>query len=485
MEPEEKYKDIESMSIDEKCEYYKIELEKYRIKYLKLNEEYLRLKLDNQKILDNLNNEKKIRMNLEEKVKFIQISNQNKTFVEKSQNISLFDKYQFDEDDVESDENEENIINDTKVNDDLKKINDINNDFVIVGHDNNQNEIKINDDINDIKNEENNINYNINLLINKNDIINNNIIIEEKISKNDEIIYNDNNNDIQDGNINKANNELAIGKENYNNYIINNKIEENKVEKNKIEENDDKNTKKDSNLENDEEKLLSKDLLIYRKDSISLRKDIAVNEKKTAKVYSLLKKWRHYIENLKKGVSYFNKSISLFNEHLATYNNDNDNNVLKEFPFILEQISILQKCFSSINIYCSSLIMTIDSSCSIQINDIITNNLHKLSKLRNNLNNKIINFMQIQNKYLNTKKNKKESKALKGKYYEEYKSLEAMKYKYCCMLNQIIMVIKLKIPEMISLLTYSYIVFFTNIKDELFESNQIVRKNLEIINRRK
>jgi hypothetical protein len=35
MGSEEKYKDIESMSIDEKCEYYKIELEKYRIKYSK------------------------------------------------------------------------------------------------------------------------------------------------------------------------------------------------------------------------------------------------------------------------------------------------------------------------------------------------------------------------------------------------------------------------------------------------------------------
>lgn len=482
MEPKEKYKNIESMTIDEKCEYYKIELEKYRIKYSKLNEEYLRLKEDNQKILDNLNNEKKIRMNLEEKVKFIQISNQNKTFIEKSQNISLFDKLQFDEDDVESDENEEYIINNTKVNEDLKTINDINKDFVIVGHDNNQNEIKLNDDINDIKDEENNFNYNINLLINRNDIIDNNIIIEEKIKKNNETIINVNNNDIQDENINKANNELTLRKENFNNDIINNKIQENKVEENKIEENIDKNTKKDSNLEeDDEEKLLSKDLIFYRKDSISLRKDIAVNEKKTAKIYSLLKKWRHYIENLKKGVQYFNKSISLFNEHLATYNNDNDNNVLKEYPFILEQISILQKCFSSINIYCSSLIMTIDSSCSIQINDIITNNLHKLSKLRNNLNNKIINFIQIQNKYLNIKKNKKESKALKGKYYEEYKGIEEMKYKYCCMLNQMIMAIKLKIPEMISLLTYSYIVFFTNIKDELYESNQIVRKNLEII----
>ena len=61
------------------------------------------------------------------------------------------------------------------------------------------------------------------------------------------------------------------------------------------------------------------------------------------------------------------------------------------------------------------------------------------------------------------------------------KNIETLKYNYCCILNKMIMVMKLKIPEMVSLLTYSFIVFFSNIRDEIIESNQIVRKNLEII----
>ena len=428
------------MSIEEKCEYYKEELKKYKEKYSELNEEYLRLKEDNQKILENLKKEKKIRKDLEEKIKFINISSQSKTFIEKSNNNSLFEKFESDEEDVESDENEDMpIINVSKENNDFKK-NDMNK--IIINDINDENYIKnknyINNDINDFLN------------IEINDDIDNNIKNDCEYKK------------------------LII--ENENNEILNNKIDNNNnniVEK--INTNIDINNNKNLNL--DEEKLLSKDLILYGKDSISLRKDIFENESKTSKIYSILKKWKLYVENLKKGVLYFNKSVSLFNKHLAKYNN----NIFSEFPFILEQIYILQKCFSSINIYSSSLIMTIDSSCSIQINDIISNYINKLSNLRINLNNKISNFIQIQNKYLSIKKNKKESKTLNSKYYDEYKSFEIMKYDYCCLLNKMKLVIKLKIPEMISLLTHSYITFFTNVKDELAQSNQIVRKNLEII----
>ena len=441
-------------SIEEKCEYYEKEYEKFKKKYSSLLKEYNKIKEDNKKILENLNKERKMRMNLEEKEKYQNISNQNIKFEEKNNN-SIINKINFEEDDAESDENEE--ISMTNINN-IKEINI-----------NNSNEIIIPEKL------DNKINNNelINMNINENENIKFNDGFEDK-NDSELIIKND------DKKIENLNDNEIIDDDNIINYTRNRRIISRAFSYKKNKNNNEEEEKEQKDEELDEEKFLSEDLIIYGKDSISLRKMIHSNEVKINKIYYALKKWKHYIENLKKGAFYFNKSIVLFNEHLALYNNK-DNIVLKDFPFILNNISILQKCFSIINIYCSSLFTTIDSSCMMQINDIIKEDLKHLRELRANLNNKQIEFLNLQSKYLGIKKNKKESKALKEKYYDEYKNNENLKYEYFCQINKILMKLKLKAPEMISLLAYSYIVFFSNIKDELVETNQIVRKNLEYI----
>ena len=149
-----------------------------------------------------------------------------------------------------------------------------------------------------------------------------------------------------------------------------------------------------------------------------------------------MKKLNFYFKLIKKGTDYFNKSIILFNEYLSKFIN-NKNNILADFPLIFQQISIHQKCLSSISIYSSSLITSIESSCTFQINDIIKRDFKKLDILRNNINDKMEDFLTCQNKYLTIKLNKTDNNLLKEKYYDQYKTIEIFKYEYCLMINKI------------------------------------------------
>ena len=446
----------EFKSVEEECKYYKSEYEKIKIEYSKLKEEYTYLKDNNKQMSENLKKERQIRKELEEKLKYTNVNNRSQSF---SPNPNEFFLDFGEEEDSED-----------------------NDDFEIVDNKNNIDDVNINNNTEkDKKKEENK-----NLIINEKDVDVNQKKEELELIKNenDNLIINEKNI------INIKENEKNINNSENKEIKINKKADEENiiiVDKNdNKKESDDKNIiifdKNDNKKESDDdfEKELSENFITFDKDLNTLRSSIIENELNIHKIYTVLKKLRSNFANLKKGASFFNKSISLVNESLATYFNSDDN-ILKGFPFILKQISILQKSFSSINIYSSSLITTIDSSCSVQINDIITNYFKKLKELRNNYNIKKNEFLSIQNKYLSTKKNKKEYDSLKEKYYQEYKKIETLKYDYCYMINEIIMIIKLKIPEIISLLIYSYTIFFSNVKGELNESNQSVRKDLENI----
>ena len=226
-----------------------------------------------------------------------------------------------------------------------------------------------------------------------------------------------------------------------------------------------------------EEELLSKNFIKYGKDSLSLRKKIDINEQKINKIYNVLNKWKKNLILLKKGILNFDKSIKIFYNSLEYFNNGK-NNLISDFPFLFGQISILQKCFSYIDIYCCSLITYIESSCEPQIEAIITNYFQKLEKMGTQLNNKKIEFSNTQNKYLTTKKDKKDNNELKDRYYNEYKNIEIMEYDYCSLMNQVLMEIKLKIPEIILLLTHSYVNYFSNVNKEINHLNQQVKNNL-------
>ena len=454
-------------NIEEECAYYKSEYSKLQFKSSQLKKENIKLKEDNKKIIENLNKERKGKKELEEKEKYSNVYNPSRTFALKNDE-SIFDKLFFDSEDEEFFEQNEDLI----INNNLNIINEIN-----VDHSNNIDQINEPQKSDDKKNKKSK---------NKKDKKNKNKE-EQNINKKDEIneiIENDKAiNDIQiNNNINNFKENTGKISFSFNNIKnINENLKD--ATTNKIINNEDDKKELENKLEEpkiNEEELLLKDLIKYEKDSISYRKLLLSNELKLSKIYLLLRKWRHYLENLKKGALYFNKSITMFNECLAKYNN-NDNILKKEFPFLFEQISILQKCFSTINIYCSSLITTIDSSCSIQINHIIKDFFKELIKLKGEIYKKNNEFLLIQNKYLTTKTHKKESNSLKEKYYNEYKIIEEMKYDYCCMINKILLITKLKMPEIICLLAYSYGIFFINIKNEIEQLNILVRKNLEDI----
>ena len=469
-------------SIYDECEYYKLQYNIYEIKYLELKKEYDKLIEENKKLSKNLNKEKKLRKSLEEKDKEKENNNlkKNKTIeinfndILTNKNINIFDD---EEEDDDNEESFEDILNDSKKNKIIQIIN-----FSIFS---NNNKLYNSNIINN--KEENNIN-NINKEVN---FINDYISKEEpkliNVENKHNLIINDkNNNNIKNNNfinkINLLNEKFKLNIDNNNNENEINNINNINNNDNNDNNNNDNNNIIINKMEQDlnEEKDLTKNFVIYGKDSVSLRQSIFYNENKIYKIYILLKKWRHYFHILEKGAGYFNKSVNLFNENLSIYINDN-NNLLEEFPILMEQISFLQKCFSSINIYCSSLITTIDSSCSNQINELFKEYFKKLVKLRIKINEKINDISIIQNKFLTTKIKKKSSNILKENYYEEYKNIEILKYDYCTLINKILLVIKLKLPELISFLTYSYIIYFSKVKDEINEFNQIVRTNLENI----
>ena len=229
-----------------------------------------------------------------------------------------------------------------------------------------------------------------------------------------------------------------------------------------------------SNKELAIEEVLTKDFLLYSKESISLSNSIFEKESKIDKIYSYIQKFCKYLKLLKNGAFCFNESITLFIKNLSIDNTDNKNAV-ESFPSLTEYISIIQKSFSTINIYCSSLIMTIDSSCMLQINDIIIKQLENLYILRDKLNNKKDEFKYIQNDFLSNKNHK----SMKNNYYKEYGDYELLKYDYFSSINKLLLLIKLKLPEIMSLLTSSYFAYFSAVRDELNEINNKVRKNLE------
>ena len=121
--------------------------------------------------------------------------------------------------------------------------------------------------------------------------------------------------------------------------------------------------------------------------------------------------------------------------------------------------------------------MTIESSCIIQIKDIIENNYNNLINMRNKLKTKKSEFIIMQNNFFANKNFEK----MKTNYYNEYKLYELAKYNYFSSINKFLMIIKLKLPEIMSLLIHSYIVYFTTVNKELNQTNDIVRKNLEIL----
>ena len=398
-------------SLEEKCQYYKEEYEIYKSKFISLNTEYERLLENNKKLYENINKERKLRKELEDKSKYSNYTNSN---------------------------NNININNN-------KKENNIQDEFVILENDFDSGEDELLNISCDNKNKSFDIINQISFSILPKNKLQKVLIEKEK-----------QNNDVQKININHNN--LNIKRD---------------VKSNNQNKGDNKNNNK-SNIKLITEEILNQDFIKYSKETISLLNSINENELKIDKIYYFIQKFSRYLKILKRGASFFNKSISLFIKNLSIYNTENKN-VFEAWPFLTEFISLIQKSFTTINIYCSSLITTIESSSIIQINDIITKNFTNLSNIRNKLNIKREEFKSFRSEFLSNKN----YEVMKNKYYKEYKEYELSKYDYFSSINKFLMLIKLKLPEIISLLIYSYYIYFTSVEKELKQINDTVRKNLE------
>ena len=255
--------------------------------------------------------------------------------------------------------------------------------------------------------------------------------------------------------------------------------DENKINiiKDKEKNNNKNDTKqKDSNLNTEiiSEEMLKKDFILYSEESIFLSNSIYENELKIDKIYSYIQKFFLSSKILKRGANFFKKSILLFIQNLSAHNKDNKI-IFENLPSLKEYINLIQKSFTIINIYCSSLISTIDSSCLTQINDIIISQFKKLENIRNKMNNKKEEYNAFKKEFLGNKN----YESIKNKYYKEYKEYELSKYIYFSSINKFMMLIKLKFPEIISLLIYSYYVYFNGVKNEFIQTNNIIRIKLQ------
>ena len=93
----------------------------------------------------------------------------------------------------------------------------------------------------------------------------------------------------------------------------------------------------------------------------------------------------------------------------------------------------------------------------------------------------------IQKKFLSTKKSSYNSKNYKtaiDNYYLRIKSLEIYRFDYICSVNKILMMKQIEFPQLISLLTFSLMVFFRQIHEALKEIEAPIKDNLEKINAR-
>ena len=225
------------------------------------------------------------------------------------------------------------------------------------------------------------------------------------------------------------------------------------------------------------ENFLSVNFINFNKDVLEFRKLIFENEDKINRLYSIIKHWYHYSKNFKKAIQALEEAAKTLNDNLIP----NKETIFFDCPDLLSQIYLLQKILGDISAYCSFLINSIESNCNKEIEKNVKKYFGGIKKQRLNFSKKYSEFIDLQNKYLNTKKTKKDFNVLKENYYKNYIELLEYKYDYICMINQISMFTRLKLPELFSLLNFSIASFFTQFYDENKNIPKFESDNLEKI----
>ena len=468
-------------SIEEECDYYKNEYFRYKLKYENIVHENNKLIKERNKLL-------------------FQIGNL-KTRIKKEKGSSILDE--------DNDENDNNIINKKDSEDKF----DIEKELKILNKNSYHKNDKLNESIfSTLKEETDEQNKILNEL--NNEIKLNNKESEESFLSKFEVINIEQkeeekkekdkcNNNEQD---NKITNKNSKNENQLQHNIIQPKITHNKQSKiNKIIQqknliinsilNGAANKKEDNNdspyinldIKFDEDiisKALSNEFINYEKDSINFRATISAKETKINTLESMIKMWIHCSKIVKKGTEYFYKSLDLFCKNLLNVKNDE---VFVESPDLLGLIYLLQKKLTDINEQCKSFIGTIDSLFILQLKNYQNKYFNKIKLKRYNLATKISEMIEIQNKFLSLKKSSNNSAnsnyiTMKNNYSLKYESIELLKYEYICSLNKLLMMIQIELPQSISLLSFSLMVFFKQINESLKEVDEPIKDNLEKIN---
>ena len=223
------------------------------------------------------------------------------------------------------------------------------------------------------------------------------------------------------------------------------------------------------------ENFLSVNFIVFDKDVTDFRKLIFENENKVNKLYNILKHWYYYSKVLKKGIKGFGKAAKILNDNLIP----NKQTISIDCPDLLSQIYVLQKILGDIFTYCSSLIESVDSFFIKEIEKDVKKYFQGIKKQRLNFSKNYAEFLDFQSKFLNSKKTKKDFITLKESYYKKYIELLEYKYDYICMINQISMFTRLKLPELVSLLNISIISFFNQFNEENKSILSFEKDNLE------
>ena len=152
--------------------------------------------------------------------------------------------------------------------------------------------------------------------------------------------------------------------------------------------------------------------------------------------------------------------------------------IFDECPDLISLIYILQNSFNDITNQFEIFLCSIDNTFISQIETFLTHTLVELTETRNSYIKYTEEFLSLESKFLCIKKNQiKEIQ--KENYLSQYKLREFSKYDYICKINEILLYIKIELPEKIALFIYSLISLFRQGYDILKKIDSTINDNLD------
>ncbi len=221
-------------------------------------------------------------------------------------------------------------------------------------------------------------------------------------------------------------------------------------------------------------KSLQLDFLEFQKDIISFRRKLYLKETQIIKLEKVIRTWLEISSTLKKGVKVLINSMITFKENLI----DEQLEIFDECPDLISLIYVLQNSFNDITNQFEIFLCSIDNTFISQLETFLTHTLVELTETRNSYIKYTEEFLSLESKFLCIKKNQiKEIQ--KENYLSQYKLREFSKYDYICKINEILLYIKIELPEKIALFIYSLISLFRQGYDILKKIDSTINDNLD------